>query len=194
MTARTHDMFAFASLVTVGSFYPPVSLNLATLIASLIGCIVGTLVPDMDQASNRLWDLFPGGDYTGRFLKKLFLGHRSLSHSLLGIYLFYVFLNFILPKIFNSDFIDYRILLFSIMTGFISHLVADGFTTEGLPLLFPLKTKFGCPPVSALRIKTGTWMEKFIIFPGIILYLFLFAFYRQSQIILLLRSVSPHSL
>jgi len=65
MTARTHDVFAFASLITVAAIYPPNSLNLATLFTSLIGNVVGALIPDMDQATNRLWDLLPGGNFVG---------------------------------------------------------------------------------------------------------------------------------
>jgi inner membrane protein len=191
MTARTHDMFATATLVTLGVYFPPQILTLATFFACLIGCIVGSLVPDMDQATNRLWDLFPGGDYTGKFFKKLFLGHRSLSHSLLGLYLFYVLLNLILPKIFNPQFIDPQIVQYSLMIGFISHLIADGFTTEGLPLFFPLKIKLGIPPISVLRIKTGSWVENLIIFPGTIIYLFIFSYFHQSQLITIFKLLSP---
>lgn len=54
MTGRTHDLISFASLLTVASFYPPTSLNLTTTVACLVSSVVGALVPDMDQATNRL--------------------------------------------------------------------------------------------------------------------------------------------
>src|SRR4030067_2738629 len=106
MTARTHDLFAFASLVTVSAYYPPTSLNLATLFAALVGCVIGSLIPDMDQATNRLWDLVPGGDYAGRVFRPLFLGHRNLSHSAMGVYLIYQLLHWLPPPFLNSGFID----------------------------------------------------------------------------------------
>ena len=72
MTARTHDAFAFASLVTVAAFIPPASLNLLTLFAAIVGNIVGALISDMDQAGNRLWDLLPAGDTIGKIFRRVF--------------------------------------------------------------------------------------------------------------------------
>src|SRR3989338_7333367 len=83
MTARTHDAFAFASLLTVAVLFPPASLNLVTLVGGIVANIIGSLIPDMDQASNRLWDLLPAGDHLGKIFRRLFLKHRTLSHSLL---------------------------------------------------------------------------------------------------------------
>ncbi|OGD05975.1 hypothetical protein A3H89_00655 [Candidatus Amesbacteria bacterium RIFCSPLOWO2_02_FULL_48_11] len=190
MTARTHDLFAFASLVTVSAYYPPDSLNLATLFAALVGCVIGSLIPDMDQATNRLWDLVPGGDYAGRVFRPLFLGHRNLSHSLLGTYLIYQLLNWLLPRFLNSVFIDPQIVLSAVMVGFVSHLLADGLTEEGLPLFFPFKLKIGFPPISSWRITTGRWFEKLVVFPGLVLYLFFFARSNQDQLVRILKLVT----
>jgi len=89
MTARTHDAFAFASLVTVAVYYPPESLNLLTLFAAIVGNNIGALMPDMDSAANRLWDLLPAGNFLGRIFKRIFYKHRTLSHSLLGLFIIY---------------------------------------------------------------------------------------------------------
>lgn len=62
MTSKTHDVFAFASLLTVAAYSPPPALNLTTAGVAVVGNIVGSLIPDLDQASNRLWDLLPGGN------------------------------------------------------------------------------------------------------------------------------------
>jgi len=62
MTAKTHDIFALASLVTVAAYYPPESLTVATVFVALVANNLGALIPDMDSASNRLWDLLPAGD------------------------------------------------------------------------------------------------------------------------------------
>jgi len=174
MTSRTHDLFAFASLVTLASYYPPKSLNLVTVISSLIANIVGALLPDLDQASNRLWDLLPAGNFIGRILRRLFLSHRTLSHSILGIYLIHRLFQFLLPVILNPRFINIQIVYFSLMIGFLSHLFLDFFTEEGIPLFFPIRLKLGFPPIKSWRIKTGKWFEKYVIFPAIILYLIVF--------------------
>ncbi|HUW22116.1 MAG TPA: metal-dependent hydrolase [Candidatus Bathyarchaeia archaeon] len=187
MTARTHDVFAFASLVTVGTFFPPVSLNLTTIIVSSIGSVIGSLLPDIDQASNRLWDLLPGGDFIGRFLKNIFLSHRTISHSIIGTFLTYKFLGLTLPLFLNPNFIDIQVVYLSIMVGFISHLLLDSFTEGGLPLFFPLKLKIGFPPIASWRIKTGKWFEKYVVFPGIIVYILFFVGKYQEAIVSILR-------
>lgn len=181
MTARTHDLFAFASLITVTAIYPPQSLNVLTLSTSIVANIVGSLIPDMDQASNRLWDLLPAGDFLGKFLRRTFLSHRTFSHSLLGLYIFYKFFEWLLPKLLNPVSVDYKIVLASLMVGLISHIIADGLTKEGVPLLFPLKFKFGFPPLSFLRITTGSWVENVLFLPGVAVYIIVFAnFYKEE--------------
>lgn len=187
MTSRTHDVFAFASLVTVAVNYPPASLNMSTLVVSLIGNIVGSLLPDIDQATNRLWDLLPAGNLLGRVFRKLFLSHRTLSHSFLGIFLVHKLLWWLLPKILNPDYLNIDLIYYSVMIGFISHLFLDLFTEEGLPLLFPIKWKFGIPPIHHWRIKTGKAFEKYIVFPGIIAYSLWFAFSNQGKLIGILK-------
>lgn len=189
MTARTHDAFAFASLVTVAAFYPPSSLNLLTLFAAIIGNNIGALMPDMDSAGNRLWDLLPAGNFLGRIFKRIFYKHRTLSHSFLGLFLIYKGLLWLLPKFLNPSFIDPKIVLYSVMIGYISHLLSDSLTKEGLPLLFPLKINFGIPPIASLRITTGKWVEKYLIFPGVWIGLIVFIYYNQGRLSEILRLV-----
>lgn len=187
MTSRTHDVFAFAALTTCAVYLPPVALNLATLGVSLMGNVIGALIPDMDQASNRLWGLLPVGNIIGRIGRRLFLSHRTLSHSLVGGYLLYRILIWLLPKILNSSYINSQMVIISVMIGFISHLIADSFTEEGIPLLFPFKFKLGFPPISSWRIKTGGWFEKLVVFPGILVYLVWFVVNNQAVLLNILK-------
>lgn len=190
MTARTHDAFAFASLITVATFYPPTSLNLLTVFTALIGNIIGALIPDMDQASNRLWDLLPAGDKLAKVFRRVFIKHRTLSHSILGAFLIYKGLQWLLPKILNSAFVDQRIVLASIMVGYLSHLLADSLTKEGLPIFFPLKLNLGLPPLKAFRITTGKWVEKVLILPAVALYLLWLISTHQDKLLALINSIS----
>lgn len=187
MTSRTHDLFAFASLITVATYSPPASMNLVTVIVASIGSVVGSLLPDIDQASNRLWDLLPGGDFLGRVLKNLFLSHRTISHSLLGVFLFYKILGWILPKLLNPGFLNVSLVFDALLIGYLSHLLLDSFTEEGLPLFFPLKWKIGFPPIKSWRIKTGKWFEKFVVFPGIIAYIVWFVAKNQEKLTAILK-------
>lgn len=189
MTARTHDAFAFASLVTVSVFFPPESLNLATLAISIIGADIGSLIPDMDGAGNRLWDLLPAGDNLGKILRRLFYKHRTLTHSIIGILGIYKTLEWVLFKYLNSSFVDPGIILVSIMVGYVSHILSDSLTEEGVPLLFPLKFNFGFPPIKKIRIKTGKWFENIVVYPAIWVYLVWFIQRNQDKLISILKLI-----
>ncbi len=189
MTARTHDAFALASLVTVAVIFPPETINLMTLVASVIGADIGALIPDMDQAGSRLWDLLPSGNNMGKIFRRIFYKHRTLSHSLIGTYLMYKLLEWLLPHIINAAFIDPRILTLSIMVGYVSHLLADSLTEEGLPLLFPINLSFGIPPIRKFRIKTGRWFENIVVFPAIWIYLFLLIQNRKDILLQILKMI-----
>src|SRR3989338_9120985 len=189
MTARTHDVFAFASLITVAVLRPPESLTVLTLFTSVVGNIVGALIPDMDQATNRLWDLLPAGNIVGKILRRLMLSHRTISHSFLGIYLLYQILLYVTPVLFNENYINIGAVVWSIMIGFISHLAADSLTKEGLPLLFPIKWKIGIPPFSFLRMTTGKFMENFFVFPGILGYIFCLGFKKREIFLQIIRQI-----
>ncbi len=186
MTARTHDLFAFTSLTAAAIYFPLQPLNVGTIFVAVIACDIGSLIPDMDQSTNRLWDLAPGGNVVGKFARRLFLGHRSLSHSILGTFLLYKLLLWLTPMLFNQLYINSEIVTFALMIGFISHLFADSLTEEGIPLFFPIKAKFGLPPISRWRIKTGKWFESFVIFPAVLLLLFFLVSQNQSKLIDLL--------
>jgi inner membrane protein len=189
MTARTHDAIAFASLLTVAALHPPASISILTVGVSVVANIVGALLPDIDEASNRLWDLLPGGDGTGKVLRNFFLHHRTITHSLLGLFLISKFFSWVLPKIFNPVYVNPQIVFYSIMIGYISHLLADTITKEGVPYLFPLPWKFGIPPLQALRVRTGSWVEFWLVLPGVGIYLLWFIWKFQIEILNLVKNI-----
>lgn len=171
MTARTHNAFAVASLITVAAFFPPENINVLTLILCLVGTTVGALIPDMDTSGNYLWGLLPQGDILGSYLRRIFYKHRTITHSLLGFFLIFKSLEWLLTKLLNPGFVDPYVILVAIMIGYASHLLSDSLTEEGIPLLFPLHLTFGIPPIKKVRIKTGGWFENLVIFPAIWIYL-----------------------
>jgi membrane-bound metal-dependent hydrolase YbcI (DUF457 family) len=65
--------------------------------------------------------------------------------------------------------VDTDLVWWAFMIGFLSHLVMDSFTKEGVPWLLPIPWKFGLPPIRRLRITTGKWVEHFVILPALIL-------------------------
>lgn len=190
MTARTHDAFAFASLITVTAYFPPGEINLVTAFAAVVGNIIGATIPDIDQASNRLWKFLPAGEHLGRVLRRAFIRHRTLTHSFLGMFLVYRILAWLLPKILNENYLNVNVIFAAIMIGYISHLVADFVTKDGLPLLFPIKWNIGFPPISQLRITAGSWVENLVVLPGIGIYVFWFIGRNQDVLLEILRNIN----
>jgi inner membrane protein len=189
MTSRTHDLIAFGSLLTIAVIFPPDKLNVSTLIICLIGNTVGALIPDMDQATNKLWDMLPGGNFTGILLRKLMLSHRTISHSILGVFIAYKLLWIFLPIILNPAHIYLNFVILSILIGIISHILADSLTKDGVPLFFPFIFKIGFPPFSFLRITTGKFMEKFVVFPSSLVYIFWLTLTHKSIFVSILKLI-----
>ncbi len=174
MIARTHDVGAVALLLTTAVWLELGPVPMATIVACLIANQIGALLPDIDQASNQLWELLPADRIFSKFLNKLFGSHRTLSHSFLGLIIIYKISEWLIFKLINPSFVNPGLVFGSLMIGYVSHLFLDLFTEEGLPLLFPIKWRFGIPPIKKLRIKSGKWVEKYIIFPLILVYIIWF--------------------
>src|SRR3989344_3507898 len=190
MTSRTHDAFAFAALVTFAAIFPPEQLKLTTLVVCVMAADIGALLPDMDQAGNRLREMLPAGHDVGKIFRRVFYKHRTITPSLLGVLIVYLLLESILPKILNSGFLDTRIIINSVMIGYISHLFSDGLTEEGLPLLFPFRISFGFPPIRKMRIKTGKWFENLVVYPAVWIYVVWFIQARSDIFLKIIESVN----
>lgn len=169
MTGRTHDLAAITALGVVVLSQPLRTVTLATAMVAVLANLMGGIAPDIDQPTAPLWRNLPVGKYFGKLFGLLNGGHRFITHSLLGLALFGVashWLLVLLHPIMAS--VDIGLVWWAFMIGMLSHLVMDSFTKEGVPWLLPIPLKFGVPPVKALRITTGHFAEKFILFPGLL--------------------------
>lgn len=72
------------------------------------------------------------------FLLLRTVGHRTLTHSLLGVALFMLPVWLLLG--------DYPNVFYALGAGYASHLAADGLNTRGVPLLWPLGGTFRLLP------------------------------------------------
>jgi len=170
MTGRTHDLAAFAALsYAIATVSPLPEMSFATALTALSANFIGGLAPDIDQPTANLWNRLPAGGVWSRILSPVLGGHRFISHSLLGVILFGFGLKFLLGAMSSVVLVDMNIVWYAFMIGFISHLITDTFTREGVPWLFPIPINFGIPPFRFMRIKTGGMFEKSIIFPGLMI-------------------------
>lgn len=169
MTGRTHDLAAFTALVMVITSNPLPKMTLATALIAFSANMIGGLAPDIDQPTARLWHNMRGGSILGKIVHPLLGGHRYISHSLIGVFLFGVFSWFLLREMKTFLLVDMDIIWWSFMIGFISHLIMDTFTDEGVPWLFPIPFRFGFPPFKIFRPKTGGVVEKSFTFPMLLI-------------------------
>jgi len=169
MTGRTHDLAAFTALTATIAFLPLEKMTLATAFVAIGSNMLGGLAPDIDQSTGAMWKEVRFGSILGKLLYPIFGGHRHFSHSILGLVFFGVASKFILLLLSGVLIVDMNIVWWAFMIGVASHLITDTFTYSGVPWLFPIPYKFGIPPVRALRFHTGSFVEKGIVFPGLIL-------------------------
>jgi inner membrane protein len=169
MTGRTHDLAAFTALTYTIATQPLNEITFSTALVAFGANMVGGLAPDIDQTTATLWGRIRGGSIIARVISPLLGGHRFISHSLIGIVIFGFVLDKLLVAASSVVLINMDIVWWSFMIGFVSHLIMDTFTRDGVPWLFPIPIKWGIPPFRALRIKTGGMIEKSIIFPLLVL-------------------------
>ena len=148
MNATTHAVFSVAALagasLLVGN-EPPLYVYPAAVVAAW--------VPDVDNPRSRLgnglsrtkspvlntiarpasWAL-----RAASFTLSRTVGHRTLTHSLLGVALFVVLVSPVTPL--SPE------LFFALVSGYASHLVADALNVKGVALLWPVGRRFRLLP------------------------------------------------
>jgi inner membrane protein len=182
-------MAAFTALTLVVVSHPLPQVTLATAVVAIVANLMGGITPDIDQPTAPLWRNLPIGKYVGKTFDKFLGGHRFLSHSILGAvlfgYIFHYILHVLTPSFPN---LNMTIIWWSFMIGFGSHLLMDTLTTEGVPWLLPIPFKFGIPPIKVLRIQTGGLVERFIVFPGLLIANIYIIYFYYDKIRLLFHS------
>lgn len=168
MTGRTHDLAAFTVLNYIIATFPLPHLSLGTAFFAFSANMIGGLAPDIDQPTGDLWHKLPAGGLYSRVFTPFLGGHRHISHSILGVILFGFGAKYVLGLASHVVLVNMDIVWWSFMIGYISHIGMDVLTKEGLPLLFPLPIKFAFPPLAILRVKTGGIIEKYGVFPGLL--------------------------
>lgn len=168
MTQRTHDLAA----VTLTSFRflalpPPIPFNWETMLGIGVVALIGAAIPDIDNVASKAWkfNLTPWEDDLTRHSLE---GHRNLSHSVVGLVVFTWLLGLLLNAVTLSN-IQIAPIQQAFALGYLSHLLTDSLTHDGVPWFYPIDIHLGFPPFKSLRIKTGGILEKIIFFPLLLL-------------------------
>ncbi|MGL5348422.1 MAG: metal-dependent hydrolase [Peptostreptococcaceae bacterium] len=110
---------------------------------------IGSLSPDIDMKNSYISKVCP-------LFYKFFgskLRHRGLTHSLLFLYILGYILNLLI--IYTENNIVFVLLSSGFFIGYVSHLVLDLITKEGIEIFYPVTLNF-----SLLPIKTSSKTEK----------------------------------
>ncbi|MBE3582074.1 MAG: metal-dependent hydrolase [Thermoanaerobacteraceae bacterium] len=133
------------------------------LVAGVAGA--AALLPDIDSPRSYIGSRVPASVGV-----KLVAGHRGVFHSLLAAAVFGLALFLYLR--FRAG--AYTFLALPFAAGYVSHLLLDALTPEGVPFLWPLKLRFGFPLVG-----TGGFIERWVVIPALLV-LFCFLLYRAG--------------
>jgi inner membrane protein len=142
MMWKTHLAFGILCGILITNYYTPENLFLFFVIIS-----IGSLLPDIDKKGSKANKNIP---LVGRMVSSVFK-HRGIFHSI------FVPIALLLALVYIDAF-DYALPL---IIGYMSHLLIDSITKEGVNFIHP---------ISQLRVKgfveTGSILET-IIFIGL---------------------------
>jgi inner membrane protein len=190
MTGRTHDLAAFTALsIAISTVHIP-QISIATALIAFGANMIGGLAPDIDQPSAELYRKIRGGKIISMIINPLLGSHRFLSHSFLGVVIFGVVAHFFLQAASSVILVNMNVVWWAFMLGFSSHLVMDTFTKEGVPWFFPITLRIGFPPFRLFRIKTGGFVEKSFVFPGLLLVNVYFVYTHYDRFVALFRQLA----
>lgn len=165
MRSPAHISFGLFSGSIVASFYSSnlgIEFGMNNLtIASWFVAIIASLLPDIDNRHAPLSRILP---FLSNFISRRW-PHRTLMHSLAGVgistFAFYITLRLMAYVIQYYMGIPLAKIHISLLTSlfvfcFVSHLVLDTFTRQGIRWLFPLiHNPFGYPSLEQYRFITG---------------------------------------
>jgi inner membrane protein len=157
MTAPTHVTFG-----ALCYFVAAAALQWQPSTAAVATAALGSLLPDIDLPTSAVGrPLFP----VARALNEQ-IGHRTLTHSFLGIFLLVV----ILSPLFFLD----SLILWALVIGYVSHLLIDTVNKAGIELLYPSRLRAWFLKDEKYRITVGS-REEFILL--VVLVVFTAAFF-----------------
>lgn len=190
MLGRTHEVAAICTVASAAILYPINNMTLETAIISFLVAVIGGVTPDIDKPGTKLWKDIPTGSTLSRVIHPVFIGgHRHITHSLLGLFLFGLGARALLDMLPPGDNVNTSIVFLSFIIAFASHLVADMFTKEGVPLLFPLPFHIGFPPFEFLRIQTNGLAENLVVTPGIIALVIYLGYSHPENVHIILKTI-----
>lgn len=138
-----------SAMVATSVFYGSTNHTVAYIAMGLtiVGGAIGGLIPDIDHPSSKVGRKVP---LLSKVVNSVF-GHRGFTHTLLAALIF-TYLLFLLVVLFPDGLRGYLLPFFmGLSVGYLSHLLLDMLTVQGIPLLFPFTSK----NIRVARLRSG---------------------------------------
>ncbi|AIY82530.1 hypothetical protein U729_1934 [Clostridium baratii str. Sullivan] len=156
MTKETHSSGGFLiALIVLNSFIENFLINyniyykIFLIVIYFYFANLGSLFPDIDLKSSFISKRHPFiAKHFGRHFR-----HRSFTHSLICVLILFLICKILISI--SSLNVAIVSICYGFLFGYISHLLLDLLTKEGIELFFPLKTN-----IKVFFIKTGSKAEK----------------------------------
>ncbi|MCV2526163.1 MAG: metal-dependent hydrolase [Candidatus Lightella neohaematopini] len=142
MTTEGHICFAISNIILIKKTKLIYFITSGDWWHVILGSLATCLLPDIDHPKSFIGKRFK---WLSIPIYKLF-GHRSLTHSLLLIIIMMIYIS--ISKI-NVP-ID---VIYAMVIGYISHIIADMLTPAGIPLFWPYSKKFSIPIIKKSNIR-----------------------------------------
>jgi inner membrane protein len=152
--ARSHVPLAISAWCVTAVL---ISLPTVPLLVGIPFAAFGGLLPDIDHPGSTLGRKLP----LASNIIRIFLGHRGFTHSLMALAgciwgLYYLKANGLLTDTTITSLTGAGAA--ALLLGIVSHLMADGMTKSGVPLLWPWNRTFRSP----IALTTGSVVETMV--------------------------------
>ena len=186
MEGRSHLLIGLTAGIVLDNFVhlsgDPLTVAKAVPLALLVNKAVyyvavgiGALLPDIDNARSTMGHKF---GIISKTIQKV-AGHRTFFHSLLGLFfgsLLALGAERLIMYLLDQHGLSLpaavvgttHMFFLGVLFGCVMHIAADGLTLGGVPLFWPSHKRYGFPPDSHWRFKTGSWPEHVIVWGFII--------------------------
>lgn len=158
MTKETHSYGGYLFATLIFPSFNNIYLGDYNILYKLMLCSIffqcsklGSLLPDLDTRKSYMSKKWP---YLSKFISKR-CKHRGFTHSLLFLIVLSKFFKFIV--VIGENNIILICMSYGVFIGYLSHIVLDAFTYEGIDLFFPLGFN-----LKLSRLKTSSKGEKHV--------------------------------
>ena len=160
MKGASHLLIGLGAAAVVQRIYAPFGDSWQALALAGAAAVVGALLPDVDSDESvirQATGTARSGGCVGKLaslgISAITGGHRVGTHTAVA----WLVISAIAWAVGRVANLPYIAIAFSV--GYLSHLLADALTVEGVPLFWPLTKRRVCLLPSFIAIRTGSFFE-----------------------------------